>query len=230
MLSKSAILLNLALLLSSVQAHFILSYPNTIGFNDDNEGMAPCGGFEVSFANSSTFHVGGDAIALISTHPEATWGFRATLDKTAAGNWTSILPVIAQTGLGAFCEPKVTVPESWAGKQGVIQIIQDAADGFLFQCAAVNFTTGVVPSLPAACKNVTNLQATTTVAPALSSILATAAATSSASSSMSTGTSTGTAAATTSTGAASNLVATAGAVQSLVWLGGAVVWAAALGL
>lgn len=126
-------ILFLLTILSLSWAHFLLNYPATIGFSDDNEGSAPCGGFPVSFSNTTVFHVGGDAIALTSTHPQAEWLFRATLDKTASGNWTDLLPAISQTALGSFCETGVTVPTAWAGQQGIIQIVQNAADGALYQ-------------------------------------------------------------------------------------------------
>lgn len=77
--------------------------------------------------------VDGSAIALTSVHPQATWLFRATLDQTASGNWTTLLPSIEQTGLGTFCEPSVSVPASWAGSKGVIGVVQDAPDGILYQ-------------------------------------------------------------------------------------------------
>jgi hypothetical protein len=77
--------------------------------------------------------VGGSAIALTSIHPQATWLFRATLDQTASGNWTILLPSIEQTGLGAFCEPSVSVPVSWVGSKGIIGVVQDAPDGILYQ-------------------------------------------------------------------------------------------------
>jgi hypothetical protein len=133
MLQLQAILLCLALGLAQVNAHFLLNYPTTVGFNDDQEGTAPCGGFDVSFANVTNFYVGGDSIAVTSTHPASTWLFRATLDTKAAGNWSVLLPAIAQATLGQFCEKSVTVPASFAGQQGVIQVIEDAVDGQLFQ-------------------------------------------------------------------------------------------------
>ncbi|KAA6408269.1 MAG: expression library immunization antigen 1 [Lasallia pustulata] len=172
------------LLLGHSFAHFILNYPNTIGFDDDLEASAPCGGFNVTFANSTDFHVGGDAIAMTSTHPAANWLFRATLDKTASGNWTDVLPVVGETGLGNFCESGVVVPSTWAGQQGIIQVIQHGPDGMLFQCAAVNFTTGSNPSPPESCKNATGLTAVFTSDAVFSSIPATASMTASAMASM----------------------------------------------
>ena len=123
----------ITLLLSQVSAHFILQYPKSLGFDDDKEGDAPCGGFDVTTNNASDFHVDGDAVALTSTHPQANWLFRATLDKTAAGNWTDLLPAVSESGLGAFCEPALTVPSSWAGSSGIVQVIQHGDDGELYQ-------------------------------------------------------------------------------------------------
>jgi hypothetical protein len=132
-------MLSAALLLSAFIAHsnshFLLNYPPTIGFDDDLEGTAPCGSFSVDFAkdNVTDFHVGGDALAMTSIHPQATWLFRATLDLSATGNWTSLLPAVEQKGLGQYCEQDVTVPASFAGSKGVIGVVQDAPDGILYQ-------------------------------------------------------------------------------------------------
>lgn len=130
-------LLLLALLLPLVPAHFQLAYPPTVGFSDEDEGTGPCGGVDVtdaSFSNATDFHVDGDAIALTSTHPHSEWLFRATLDRTAASdNFTNLLPTVSQTGLGAFCEPDLTVPAMWAGSMGVLQIQQVGSDGSLYQ-------------------------------------------------------------------------------------------------
>lgn len=124
-------------------AHFLLHYPATVGFDDDLEGTAPCGSFTPDFTkdNVTDFHVAGDSIALTSTHPATTWLFRATLDQTAGGNWTDILPAVSQTGLGNFCERDLEVPSSWTGQKGIIQIVQDAVDGFLYQVSLHTLST-----------------------------------------------------------------------------------------
>ena len=116
-------------------AHFLLNSPPTIGFDDSLEATPPCGSFTVDFSkdNVTNFHVGGDFIAMTSIHPMATWLFRATLDQTASGNWTDLLPAVVQTGLGNYCETGITVPSTWAGSKGVIGIVQDAPDGILYQ-------------------------------------------------------------------------------------------------
>lgn len=127
--------LSLVLFLGQSTAHFLLNYPPTIGFDDSLEATPPCGSFTVDFStdNVTDFHVGGDSLAMTSIHPKATWLFRATLDQTAMGNWTDLLPAIVQIGLGDYCERDVMVPTSFAGSKGVIQVVQDAPDGILYQ-------------------------------------------------------------------------------------------------
>ena len=129
------------LLVGQSAAHFTLQSPPTVGFDDDRETMPPCGGFPIdpSKANFTDFHVDGDFVAVTSTHPEATWLFRATLDQTAAGNWTSLLPAVQQTSIGAYCEPDLKVPSTWAGSKGVVGIVQDSPDGLLYQVSPVCF-------------------------------------------------------------------------------------------
>lgn len=124
----------LAALLPSTFAHFVLNYPNSLGFDDDNEGESPCGGFGITFgSNDTNVTVGSFAVASTSTHPQANWLFRYTTSTEEPYNWTNILPVISQSGIGAFCLPNLNVPESLAGQQGVIQVTQSAADGALYQ-------------------------------------------------------------------------------------------------
>ena len=125
----------LVVFLSHSTAHFLLNYPPTIGFDDSLEATPPCGSFTVDFStdNVTDFHVGGDSLAMTSIHPQATWLFRATLDQTASGNWSVLLPAIVQTGLGDYCEQDVRVPAMFAGSKGVIQVVQDAPDGILYQ-------------------------------------------------------------------------------------------------
>ncbi|KAG0648851.1 Uncharacterized protein D0Z07_4917 [Hyphodiscus hymeniophilus] len=225
--------------LSQTSAHFLLNYPPTIGksndrFDDDLENTAPCGSFTPDFStdNVTDFGVGGNAIALTSIHPEATWLFRATLDQTASGNWTTLLPAIKQTGLGAYCEPDVTVPASWAGSKGIIGIVQDAPDGILYQvlrpqinsnvanlfkCAAVNFVAGTITA-PSSCTNVTGLSATDTTDTALSSLAPSATSSGSPTSSIAISTTISSTTATTKASAAMTLSPFDGS-GSFVWVG-----------
>jgi len=144
-------------------AHFILQYPPSLGFDDDTEGTAPCGGFPVKFnASDADAQVDGFPVSMLSVHPAADWLFRGTLDQKAPFNWTDLLPVVSETGLGQFCIPDIKAPTSWSGKQGLVQVIQHGPDGILYQCAAVNFVTGSNTTVSSSCTNVTGLTATTT--------------------------------------------------------------------
>lgn len=144
------------------------------------------------------------------------------------------------------------IPASWAGSKGVISVVQDAADGLLYQvfpssplsqprppprnkqkltispqCAAVNFVAGSATSTPSTCTNVTGLTASYTQAPALSSIPVSA-------TSSSSSTATGSAAPGSSTGksaAAGGARPFGSEVAVLAWvmlIGGATVLAALL--
>jgi len=126
----------LAALATQSSAHFLLNYPPTIGFDDSLEGTAPCGSFTIDFSkdNVTNFYVGGSEVAVTSIHPQANWLFRATLGTSQnTTDWTQLMPIVQQTGLGDYCEPSVPAPASWAGKQGIISIVQDAPDGILYQ-------------------------------------------------------------------------------------------------
>jgi hypothetical protein len=115
-------------------AHFTINYPSPLGVDANNEGIGPCGGFSFSASSNVTeFHVDGDAIALVTTHPQANILFRGTLDKTASSNWTNLFPIVGQYGLGAYCQPSIVVPASWTGSGGIIQVIENAVDGMLYQ-------------------------------------------------------------------------------------------------
>jgi hypothetical protein len=123
----------LHLLSGTVNSHFILQYPNSLGFDANNEDSGPCGGFSVTFSNASDYHMGGESIALTTLHPQSNFLFRGTLGKIASGNWMNFLPVMGEYGLGSFCVASVAAPDAWAGSQGVIQVIQDAKDGIHYQ-------------------------------------------------------------------------------------------------
>ncbi|KIW70577.1 hypothetical protein PV04_02833 [Phialophora macrospora] len=160
LLSRLALLSAWAL---SASAHFILQYPNSVGFSDDDEGTSPCGGFDVTFSsNDSSIPVGGFPVSLLSTHPAADFLFRATTDQQPPFNFTNLLPVVSETGVGQFCLPALVAPADFAGKPGVIQVIQDGPDGILYQCAAVNFVSGINNTVSSSCTNVTGLTATIT--------------------------------------------------------------------
>jgi BIM1-like copper acquisition factor len=124
-------------LLQAVFAADLLLYPTTVGFDDSNETIPPCGSFITDFSkaiNITFFRVGGDIISIIGTHPTASYLFRATLGQTAdnATAWTILDQPVLVNGLGKFCLPQVSAPANFFGN-GIIQVISDAPDGLQYQ-------------------------------------------------------------------------------------------------
>ncbi|PKS10135.1 hypothetical protein jhhlp_001885 [Lomentospora prolificans] len=148
----------LSLLASSATAHFTIDYPPFAKPSDESKlASGPCGGADLNFQDGTVtdFHVSGDAIATTGTHPQANWLFRATTDITGASNWTKVWPIVEQSGLGKLCQPSITVPEEWVGKQGLIGVVAHAEDGVLYGCSQVTFVKGTGEQ-PSTCKNTTS--------------------------------------------------------------------------
>ncbi|PHH81506.1 hypothetical protein CDD82_608 [Ophiocordyceps australis] len=135
-------------------AHFEMVTPSSIGFSDDDENKAPCGGFTPDFTKDVVdYPVGGAALGMRSTHQQSNWLFRGTLDEKAEKGWKQMFPIVMQSGLGDFCEPSVPAPAQWAGKKGVVSVVSSATDGLLYQCVAVNFVNGTQDQQPSQCRN-----------------------------------------------------------------------------
>ena len=119
-------------------AHFTVTIPPPLGTNLDNEATSPCGGYSPSNSDTlANFHVGGDAVAFDTLHAQSFFAFRGILgDSLSTANWTSLIPTVEEFGLGAFCEPTVSVPEAWAGSSGLLQVIQDSEDGVHYAVGA----------------------------------------------------------------------------------------------
>lgn len=115
-------------------AHFVLDWPPTAGFDDDNESNSPCGGATVS-VNSSSPQVNVDrfAASITVTHPSGNFAFYATTDTQEPYTFTKISQNVTSGAIGNFCENYLSVPESFAGKAGVLQVIDTSIDGVLYQ-------------------------------------------------------------------------------------------------
>lgn len=115
-------------------AHFILHYPQTAGFVDDNEPESPCGGATVVVNDTAPeIQVGRFAMHIFSSHPAGSWLFAATTNTKPPFDFQEIVPRINTTGPGDFCLTEFHVPSDFAGKSGVIQVIDDSVDGVLYQ-------------------------------------------------------------------------------------------------
>ncbi|KAK6531316.1 hypothetical protein TWF281_008128 [Arthrobotrys megalospora] len=159
MLAKS-ILLSI-LTVSVANAHFTLRHPAPFGKSAANQDQGPCGGYTLSDSTPVTeFHVDGEAVAYSSSHPEVKVLFRIIEGNSPDGpNSFKGYPIVEQFGAGDFCEPRVTAPKSLVGKQGIVQVVQNAVDGMLYACAYVRFVNGALSDLPDTCKNGTGVDA-----------------------------------------------------------------------
>ncbi|EPS37507.1 hypothetical protein H072_8802 [Dactylellina haptotyla CBS 200.50] len=129
----------------AASAHFILEVPESIGFDDDNEGIFPCGGFDQSHRAGlpeSPWPKKGAPIGVVTTHNEAIWEFKAAV-VPFTNRWVSLSRNITQTaGLGSVCFSNIPGPKNplWYGRKGVIQIAQHGHDGTLYQVSS-DFTS-----------------------------------------------------------------------------------------
>lgn len=124
------------LLVASANAHFTVQYPTTVGtFDEDTEDKDPCGGYspDINTIDTIDFHVGGDAIATMSTHPQTTWLYRITTEAIANNNWTQVYDIILQSGPGNYCTKSLTLPSEYVGKKAILSIVGSGADGVLYQ-------------------------------------------------------------------------------------------------
>lgn len=153
MLSQTLLTLATA---ATTSAHFVLNWPPTAGFLDEEEVNGPCGGATVTVNSSSPeVQVGRFAAQIQSSHPTGNWQFRASLDTQEPYNWTN-LSTVQTEGPGIFCLNYLSAPEDFAGNAGILQVIDYSGDGTLYQCAAVNFATGTNDTLGSACSNRTS--------------------------------------------------------------------------
>jgi hypothetical protein len=125
---------------ATTSAHFVLNWPPTAGFIDDDEATGPCGGATVTVNSSSPeVQVGRFAAQIQSSHPTGNWQFRATLDTQEPYNWTN-LSMVQTEGPGVFCLNYLSAPESFAGKAGILQVTDFSGDGTLYQvCRRCDF-------------------------------------------------------------------------------------------
>lgn len=116
-------------------SQFQLQWPTGAGFDDDKEPTAPCGGFTPDVnSNSPAVSVDQFAVSIYSSHPTGNWSFAASLSTDANSyNLTPIVPLITTTGAGTFCLTGLYAPSSYAGKAGVLQVIDYSGDGTLYQ-------------------------------------------------------------------------------------------------
>jgi hypothetical protein len=134
-MAKFSVILKILLILpATAQAHFVLSYPESIKPAVDDQQNAPCGAVvpKLSEAKLSDFHTDGESVSVLTSHPQGNWLYRVTLDENAAGNWTQVFPTVQQNGPGSFCVPAITAPSHFVGHKGFLGVVSSTPHGHLF--------------------------------------------------------------------------------------------------
>jgi hypothetical protein len=126
-------------LFAVARSHFVLWTPKSIGYNDATEATPPCDGFDIHARTPLIqWPVAGYPVALISTHTQVKWQLRVALLNNT-DNWVDLIPDVSQTAVGNFCWPSIPGIMAWMGLDAVVQIIQTAPDGMLYQVSALSF-------------------------------------------------------------------------------------------
>jgi hypothetical protein len=115
-------------------AHFVLQIPTSIGYTSALEGTAPCGSYSPTDRSKgvTNWPLGGSAVKVLTTHSHSTWDFKiALLSNTAS--WIPVTRVLDQSGVGYLCEPQIPGLAAWVNQDAVLQVIQHATDGDLYQ-------------------------------------------------------------------------------------------------
>lgn len=100
-----------------------------------------CGGVATEPSDSTVdLTVDQFAVSIRSSHPEGHWSFNIANSTSPPFNWTSITNIVETQGVGDFCLPALSIPAEYAGSSGVLQIIDNASDGMLYQvCCSLSW-------------------------------------------------------------------------------------------
>lgn len=128
------ILSTLAFTATLSSAHFQILYPpQGYEFSEEEQTTGPCGG-PIPEVNGETVDVQVDqfAISVRSGHPKGAWSFSYTNSTSEPLNFTEISTLEVQ-GVGDFCLTSFSVPSELAGSSGIVQVVNNAEDGMLYQ-------------------------------------------------------------------------------------------------
>jgi nascent polypeptide-associated complex subunit beta len=119
-------------------AHFQLTFPESRGFKDEEEGNFPCGGFNDVQQQRTDFPISGGPIQINLGHTQTNVAvYMAIGDNPGEGFSIVAQPQIQVEGLGDFCLGSVSVPEGLNvtdGTKASIQVVTNAhGSGGLYQ-------------------------------------------------------------------------------------------------
>jgi len=140
----------LSSLLGVASAHFHLQYPPPRGpFVADDE-VTFCDGYTNSTTERTEFPLSGGFISFSGSHPHFTFGvILSTLENPASfTNFSQVVDFFSEENASSFCFPvdfsKANIDGVKDGANVTVQMVYDAGDGRLYQCADLilrqNFT------------------------------------------------------------------------------------------
>ncbi|KAF9927572.1 hypothetical protein BGZ75_003395 [Mortierella antarctica] len=145
---------------SAAMAHFTLDYPTSRGFSDDNEPVAPCGGFN-NAANRTQFPLTKGFLQINSGHVSAdikvnvVYGNNPTAaDFISAGATPASSLSVKNPGDSCLPLDLSTFKGATDKTNATIQIIYNGGDSPLYQCADVTLVSSAPAFDSSKCKNV----------------------------------------------------------------------------
>ncbi|KAH8100552.1 hypothetical protein BXZ70DRAFT_937805 [Cristinia sonorae] len=161
----------LSILLSVASAHFHLEYPPPRGpFVADAE-VNFCDGYANATTNRTEFPLDGGFIAWRGSHPHWTFGVIVAADEnpTSFDNFTQAVDFFKGETPGNVCFPvdlsKTNVTGLQDGANVTLQMVYDAGDGKLFQCADITLKANLTIPSSVSCVNGTTTNTTSPPAP-----------------------------------------------------------------
>ncbi|CDS12300.1 hypothetical protein LRAMOSA04495 [Lichtheimia ramosa] len=145
--------------ISAVSAHFQLNYPQTRGFNEDNEPQAPCGGFN-NVGSRTEFPLENGFVQINSGHTTYKYTVKVITSNNPStsdftGNNATVIGSGSRNYPGDACLTVSTNngTDIKAGTNATIQITYDGGDGSLYQCTDVTFVENPSNFNSSACVN-----------------------------------------------------------------------------
>jgi len=134
-----------AVSVSTVSAHFAVTYPYWRGDSYPTQWTYPCGGVNqsVSDTNRTSWPLDGGSLVFTPTHDSAQTFVNLGLGNNVTRLNITLVPAFNQTGNGTFCFQKIPIPSGLDIKEGTnasIQVIQLSHNGgALYNCADITF-------------------------------------------------------------------------------------------
>ncbi|KAG0124336.1 hypothetical protein HOY82DRAFT_494079 [Tuber indicum] len=138
-------LLGAAVSVSTVSAHFAVTYPYWRGDSYATQWTYPCGGVNqsVSDSNRTAWPLDGGSLVFTPTHDNAQTYINLGVGNNVTRLNITLVHPFNQTGNGTFCFPKISIPSGLGigeGTNASIQVIQLSHNGgALYNCADITF-------------------------------------------------------------------------------------------